>query len=148
MSYWSDLNYAGSLLRIAQFFKNNTEYLDYRGAYTSSTSINVDIVGIGDEYKYGSNDYDLEYKYLTIDRGLYYIITKEGTWEEYTEQQVRGINSEEKYFQMSTLHSYDTLKAMVVFNTFLEANFNDPLFIDLDYLDELNLIVNNDGGKE
>lgn len=139
--YESDLKHAEELVNIVKFFQNNVKYLDDKGAYISTISVGTDILGLGNEYKYESHDYDLEFKYFVWDSGTFYYIEEGGKYFEFTEEEVLFLNSEDAYFQYSTIYPNGALRALVVFNAFLKENFNNSIFIDLDYVYELNQVI-------
>ncbi len=139
--YESDLKHAEELVNIVKFFQNNVKYLDDKGAYISTISVGTDILGLGNEYKYESHDYDLEFKYFEWNPGTFYSIDESGEYFEFTEEEVLFLNSEYAYFQYSTIYPSSALRALVVFNAFLKENFNNSIFIDLNYVYELNQVI-------
>ncbi|MCU6294400.1 hypothetical protein [Escherichia coli] len=148
MSYESDLKHAEELVNIVKFFQNNVKYLDDKGAYISTISVGTDILGLGNEYKYESHDYDLEFKYFEWNSGTFYSIDESGEYLEFSEEEVLFLNSEYAYFQYSTIYPSSALRALVVFNAFLKENFNNSIFIDLNYVYELNQVIYMESRKK
>ncbi|ELW0836559.1 hypothetical protein QMU05_000407 [Escherichia coli] len=146
--YESDLKHAEELVNIVKFFQNNVKYLDDKGAYISTISVGTDILGLGNEYKYESHDYDLEFKYFEWNSGTFYSIDESGGYIEFTEEEVLFLNSEYAYFQYSTIYPSSALRALVVFNAFLKENFNNSIFIDLNYVYELNQVIYMESRKK